>query len=682
MGADKSAAVIRTRLYPFPATPRLLAKGVQMYRALYRKYRPARFSDVCGQEHITVALKNQLKNGTVSHAYLFTGSRGTGKTSCAKILAKAVNCLSPENGDACCRCEACLLAESEENLDITEIDAASNNSVNDIRELRANVNFAPASSKYRVYIIDEVHMLSSGAFNALLKTIEEPPSHAIFILATTEVHKLPATIISRCQRYDFHRIDPEVIAARLKYVSEKEGITLSDSAAELISELCDGGMRDALSMLDLCAAYSDKVDDTVVQTACAIAGKERLFELCDGIADADAGTVLKVTDSLRKDGVDIKRLCSDLISHFRDLLVVKTVKDTKGLVVCTAADLEKFKKQAARFNTASIMLAIRVLGDALGRMTAANRRAELESALIKLCEPSLCEGLDALAARVENLECRTSFEKTRFAGISSTAETASTVSETAQKAAKAPMSDAAASVIETAASAQENGETAKTGQLPADDTLPADERAAEALSDQYMFDAADITDDDAPPEGAIGYYPDYPNPTDGRETKPVGSDTDTDKNTDADIDADHRKNGSVPTDNNAEEPEKVSTGRNAAASDAASAEARPLAEWSKVLRILGKECPLLVGYLGDSKAYISGDYLLIDYRNEQFLKLISQPLYRNQIKKAAADVTGKAFKLGPYKKSAEHGGGSSDKGDLLDVITGRLKDKGVPGKQQ
>ena len=241
------------------------------YQALYRKYRPKTFSDVVGQEHITNTLKNELSKGKAVHAYLFTGTRGTGKTSCAKILAKAVNCLSPENGDPCLKCESCLSVENGENTDIVEIDAASNNSVDSIRELRDRVAFAPSSSKYRVYIIDEVHMLTISAFNALLKTLEEPPEHVIFILATTEVHKLPATILSRCQRFDFKRIEPDKICGRIKYVASNEGLNITDGAAALIAAAADGGMRDALSVLDLCASAGNDITEETVEKVCGMA---------------------------------------------------------------------------------------------------------------------------------------------------------------------------------------------------------------------------------------------------------------------------------------------------------------------------------------------------------------------------------------------------------------------------
>ena len=242
------------------------------YQALYRKYRPQTFSEVVGQEHITETLKIELAARKTVHAYLFTGSRGTGKTSCAKILAKAVNCLNPKDGDPCLSCESCLSVAKGENTDIVEIDAASNNSVDSIRELRDQVSFAPSSSKYRVYIIDEVHMLTVSAFNALLKTLEEPPAHVVFILATTEVHKLPATILSRCQRFDFRRIEADRICERIQYIADKEGLTVTDGAASLIAAAADGGMRDALSILDLCASGSKNIDEETVESVCGMAG--------------------------------------------------------------------------------------------------------------------------------------------------------------------------------------------------------------------------------------------------------------------------------------------------------------------------------------------------------------------------------------------------------------------------
>ena len=320
-----------------------------MYQALYRKYRPKNFSDVVGEEHITDILKNELRSGKIFHAYLFTGPRGTGKTSCAKILAKAVNCLNSKDGDACCECESCRAIDNGDVLDITEIDAASNNGVENIRDLKEQVSYTPTSAKYRVYIIDEVHMLSIGAFNALLKTLEEPPAHIIFILATTEVHKLPATILSRCQRFDFHRISSEAISQRIQYIAEKEGFAIDQSAADMIAALSDGGMRDALSTLDLCAARSHNITDADVMSVCSLAGNNYCLELAEKIRLSDVGGALHKVDELHKSAVDLQRLCTEMINHYRNLMVARTVKDCQSLIVCAPKELEDLKAQASQY---------------------------------------------------------------------------------------------------------------------------------------------------------------------------------------------------------------------------------------------------------------------------------------------------------------------------------------------
>ena len=376
-----------------------------MYRAFYRKYRPSTFTDVVGQEHITKTLENAVKTGKTSHAYLFTGSRGTGKTSCAKILAKAVNCIDSNNGNPCNECEICKGIDSGAILDIIEIDAASNNGVDNIRDLREEANFTPANAKYRVYIIDEVHMLSIGAFNALLKTLEEPPAHVIFILATTEVHKLPSTILSRCQRFDFKRIPPESIAERLKEVAEKENLQLSDDGAMLISRIADGAMRDALSLLDRCSSYEGVIDSAAVANSAGLAGREHIFELCNCIIEKDAAKALEVVNKLYNDSCDMERLITELTSHFRNLMVSKAVKNFEDMIICSQGEIEIIRQQSARTTLATIMSCIDVLTASASTMKqGANRRTSAELCIIRLCTPTLDSDMNAILRRLSELE--------------------------------------------------------------------------------------------------------------------------------------------------------------------------------------------------------------------------------------------------------------------------------------
>lgn len=376
-----------------------------MYRVLYRKWRPQTFSDVVGQEHITSTLSNEIELGKVSHAYLFTGSRGTGKTTCAKILAKAVNCLHPVNGNPCNECEICRGIDDGSILDVIEIDAASNNGVDNIRDLREEANFTPVHTKYRVYIIDEVHMLSIGAFNALLKTLEEPPEHVKFILATTEVHKLPATILSRCQRFDFHRITPEHISERLNYVADEEKIELDPDAALLIARIADGALRDALSILDRCSGIDNHVTTQTVSSAAGLAGKDYLFDLTENIDGANPSEVLSVIDKLHNDSCDMERLCTELINHYRNMMIIKTVKNPHKLIVCTDSDLKRYTEQADKINLFRILNCLTVLEKASAELkTGTNKRTIMEMAAIKLCIPDNSSDNTAILERIENLE--------------------------------------------------------------------------------------------------------------------------------------------------------------------------------------------------------------------------------------------------------------------------------------
>ena len=378
-----------------------------MYQVLYRKWRPQTFSDVYGQPAVTTALKNELRTGRLAHAYLFTGSRGTGKTSCAKILSKAVNCLSPREGDPCNECEICRGIDDGVIMDVVEIDAASNNGVDSIRDLREEVNFTPSVAKYRVYIIDEVHMLSTGAFNALLKTLEEPPPHVIFVLATTEVHKLPATILSRCQRFDFGRIAPEDIAARIAYIADQEEFTVTDDAALLIARLADGGMRDALSLLDQCVSRSREVTEDTVVEATGMAGREYLFELSEAVRTQNGGAALTLIGRLHGASRDMERLCTELIDFYRSLMVIKSVPDPAGLIVAPPAELSRLREEAALYELPAVLHCMEGLQDALERLrSGASRRVEMEMALLRLCAPDLDSGTAALLRRVKALEDR------------------------------------------------------------------------------------------------------------------------------------------------------------------------------------------------------------------------------------------------------------------------------------
>ena len=358
-----------------------------LYRALYRKWRPRRFADVVGQQPIVTALQNQIAAGRIGHAYLFTGTRGTGKTSCAKIFAKAVNCLDTTSPDPCGECAVCKGIDEGTVLDVSEIDAASNNSVDDIRDLRDETAYLPAMCRYKVYIIDEVHMLSTSAFNALLKTMEEPPEHVIFILATTEVQKVPATILSRCQRYDFARITAKDIAGRLEYVAGEEKIELDPAAAELIGRLADGAMRDALSILDTCAGVSNTVDEALVRRMAGVTDRQYLFEISDAIAAGDSVKVLEEIARLRQQSVDMRRLCMELAAHYRNLMLC-ALPGGNELLTGTSPEEEAAYQARKDFPQRQAVRAINAFGAALEKMArGTDQRIELELAVFSLTQP-------------------------------------------------------------------------------------------------------------------------------------------------------------------------------------------------------------------------------------------------------------------------------------------------------
>ena len=514
-----------------------------MYQALYRKYRPTTFSDVVGQEHITNTLTGSLMAGKTSHAYLFTGTRGTGKTTCAKILARAVCCENPQNGEPCGECEACKTVLDGNTTDISEIDAASNNGVNDIRDLKEQVSFLPTSLKYRVYIIDEVHMLSTAAFNALLKTLEEPPAHVVFILATTEVHKLPATILSRCQRFDFKRLEPETIVKRINYIAEKEGFSITDAAAMMIASLADGGMRDALSILDQCSAASQNIDETVIRDVCGIAGNENIFSLVKAINAGDTATAIKTVDTLYRNSVDMKKLIFELISCYRNLMIIKTVKSARELIVCSQAEFIELSAMAESYTLSNIIDALTALQEMAEALSTSASRSDVELVIVKLCSPELASTVTSLKAKVERLE--------------------KTVAALSQ-----------GKVVSVSAPARQEQSAPKA--TPQNDEIPLPE--------------APPVDVSAPASAPKG------NPT---------------------------VSGGDPV---------------------------PVSKWPEILETLKLSCPLMAGVLADSKAYIGNGRLHIDSQLDQFKDLInSDAKYRDYIRKAAEQVLGVSYNLGPYK---------------------------------
>ena len=378
-----------------------------MYQALYRKWRPRTFSDVIGQSHITETLQKQVAEGRTSHAYLFTGTRGTGKTTCAKILAKAVNCEAPVNGDPCCRCPACLGIENGNFLDVLELDAASNNGVDQVRALRDEAVYAPANVKKRVYIVDEVHMLSTPAFNALLKILEEPPEHLMFILATTELHKVPATILSRCQRFSFKRIMPRDIAGRLEYVAKQEGIGLTADGAELLSRLADGALRDGLSLLDQCAAAGGTVDSRSVLDALGLAGNLQTAQLLERVLARDAKAALLLLNQLYAGGKDVGAVLGELSTLVRDLLLRRTAPEGGAALLSGGYDdatLDRLGKETSAARLIYLATMLQKAGADL--YYSANRRTDAELCLLRLCDESLSGDLTALEARIRRLEDR------------------------------------------------------------------------------------------------------------------------------------------------------------------------------------------------------------------------------------------------------------------------------------
>ena len=589
-----------------------------MYRALYRKWRPQRFEDVVGQRAIVTALKNQITANRVGHAYLFTGVRGTGKTTCAKIFAKAVNCLHPVNGDPCGECEICKGIDNGSILDVVEMDAASNNGVDDIRDLRDETAYTPSACKYKVYIIDEVHMLSTAAFNALLKTLEEPPAHVIFILATTEIQKVPATILSRCQRYDFTRIGPEDIARRVEYIAGEEKLELSPDGAELIARLADGALRDALSILDTCAGVTAKIDADVVRRMAGVTDRSYLFRISDALEAQDGATALAQLAQLRQQSVDVKRLTEELIAHYRALMLAALPGGQSLLSGVSPEEEALYLEKGPQLGQREAIRAIRALGSALEHMTrGSDQRIELELALFGLSEPpQQPQAVPAQAAPVraaaqpaapQPFASATAVQPFASASISQPPiPSVPVVQPAAQpKPVKAEPSVPSEISVEQTSPVQ----TEELPPLPEEPPvqqagmLPWDEPAAQAAQP-----AAPV-----PAELEPVPQPEPPKPAPTPAAKPV--------------------------------PEKPQ--------DAGQEGTVLYSYWPQVVQQLQEKDPMLYTYLRKSKAYFDGTRVLIDggktFRDFIRANKDSQRL----IKKLIKDVSGTAVPIGPYEpKSA------------------------------
>lgn len=589
-----------------------------MYRALYRKWRPQRFEDVVGQRAIVTALKNQITANRVGHAYLFTGVRGTGKTTCAKIFAKAVNCLHPVNGDPCGECEICKGIDNGSILDVVEMDAASNNGVDDIRDLRDETAYTPSACKYKVYIIDEVHMLSTAAFNALLKTLEEPPAHVIFILATTEIQKVPATILSRCQRYDFTRIGPEDIARRVEYIAGEEKLELSPDGAELIARLADGALRDALSILDTCAGVTAKIDADVVRRMAGVTDRSYLFRISDALEAQDGATALAQLAQLRQQSVDVKRLTEELIAHYRALMLA-ALPGGQGLLSGVSPEEEAlYLEKGPQLGQREAIRAIRALGSALEHMTrGSDQRIELELALFGLSEPPQ----QPQAVPVQAAPVRAAAQPAAPQPFAS--------ATAVQPFASAPTTQPpipSVPVVQPAAEPKPvKAEPSVPSEISVEQTSPVQTEELPPLPEEPPVQQAGMLPWDEP--AAQAAQPAAPVPA---EVEPVPQ---------------PEPPKPAPTPAAKPVPEKPQ--------DAGQEGTALYPYWPQVVQQLQEKDPMLYTYLRKSKAYFDGTRVLIDggktFRDFIRANKDSQRL----IKKLIKDVSGTAVPIGPYEpKSA------------------------------
>ena len=590
-----------------------------MYRALYRKWRPQRFEDVVAQRGIVTALRNQVASGRVGHAYLFTGVRGTGKTTCAKIFAKAVNCLHPKDGDPCGECEICKGIDNGSILDVVEMDAASNNGVDDIRDLRDETAYTPSACHYKVYIIDEVHMLSTAAFNALLKTLEEPPAHVIFILATTEIQKVPATILSRCQRYDFTRIGPEDIAQRVEYIAGQEGLELTTDGAELISRLADGAMRDALSILDTCAGVTAKIDADVVRRMAGVTDRSYLFRISDALEAQDGAAALAQLAALRQQSVDVKRLTEELIAHYRALMLAALPGGQSLLSGVSPEEEAQYREKGPQLGQREAVRAIRTLGNALEHMTrGSDQRIELERALFTLSEPP-----QTAPAAAVSVQAAAPAAPVVRPFVSAPAQPAPqpfvSTPVTPPPAVQEPLSAPVA-------------EPTSAPEGPAVSPVSVSEEPAPAPVEEELPPPPD-----EPPAAESAPLP-WDEPA-APVTAPLPEETPAE--------------ASAPT---APAPEYTADPAFSRPRKVAAEGINPFEQWSEVVKLLQEKDPMLHSYLRKSKAYFDGTRVLIDggktFRDFIRVNKDSQRL----IKKLIAQVSGVAVPIGPYepRTAAKH----------------------------
>ena len=589
-----------------------------MYRALYRKWRPQRFEDVVGQRAIVTALKNQITANRVGHAYLFTGVRGTGKTTCAKIFAKAVNCLHPVNGDPCGECEICKGIDNGSILDVVEMDAASNNGVDDIRDLRDETAYTPSACKYKVYIIDEVHMLSTAAFNALLKTLEEPPAHVIFILATTEIQKVPATILSRCQRYDFTRIGPEDIARRVEYIAGEEKLELSPDGAELIARLADGALRDALSILDTCAGVTAKIDADVVRRMAGVTDRSYLFRISDALEAQDGATALAQLAQLRQQSVDVKRLTEELIAHYRALMLAALPGGQSLLSGVSPEEEALYLEKGPQLGQREAIRAIRALGSALEHMTrGSDQRIELELALFGLSEPPQ----QPQAVPVQAAPVRAAAQPAAPQPFAS----ATAVQPFASAPTPQPPIPSVPVVQPAAEPKPVKAEPSVPSEISVEQTSPVQTEELPPLPEEPPVQQAGMLPWDEPAAQAAQPAPPMP-----AELEPVPQ---------------PEPPKPAPTPAAKPVPEKPQ--------DAGQEGTALYPYWPQVVQQLQEKDPMLYTYLRKSKAYFDGTRVLIDggktFRDFIRANKDSQRL----IKKLIKDVSGTAVPIGPYEpKSA------------------------------